>query len=169
MFLRVRYRAVACRSRSLTITRPAASWALGRIPIVRRYRLFGARSCLTLLGPWTTLKSTQKHWHPGGWKLRTFRGLGMLTGFARVNRRMHNKAFVAGNQRAVLGGRNIADEYFDASGDLAFADLDVLTMGPAVADVSEAFETYWNAPDSVPIGWTDGHGREPDSTASLID
>jgi len=93
----------------------------------------------------------------------------MLTGFARVNRRMHNKAFVAGNQRAVLGGRNIADEYFDAAGDLAFADLDVLTMGPAVADVSEAFETYWNAPDSVPIGWTDGHGREPDSTASLID
>ena len=83
---------------------------------------------------------------------RTFRGLGMLTDFSRVNRRMHNKAFVADNQRAVLGGRNIADEYFDASGDLAFADLDVLTMGPAVADVSEAFDMYWNAPESVPIG-----------------
>ncbi|RZL95315.1 MAG: phospholipase D family protein [Variovorax sp.] len=83
---------------------------------------------------------------------RTFRGLGMLTDFSRVNRRMHNKVFVADNQRAVLGGRNIADEYFDASGDVAFADLDVLTMGPVVADVSKAFDTYWNAPGSIPIG-----------------
>ena len=45
---------------------------------------------------------------------RAFRGLGMLTDFSRMNRRMHNKSFVADNQRAVLGGRNIGDEYFEA-------------------------------------------------------
>jgi putative cardiolipin synthase len=83
---------------------------------------------------------------------RTFRGLGMLTDFSRTNRRMHNKAFVADNQRAVLGGRNIGDEYFEASGDVAFGDLDVLTLGPVVAEVSNAFDLFWNAPPSIPVG-----------------
>ncbi|MEJ8850859.1 phospholipase D family protein [Variovorax rhizosphaerae] len=82
---------------------------------------------------------------------RSFRVLGMLGDFARINRRMHNKVFVADNQRAVLGGRNIADEYFNASSDLAFGDLDVLTLGPVVAEASRAFDAYWNAPASLPI------------------
>jgi putative cardiolipin synthase len=83
---------------------------------------------------------------------RTFRGLGMLTDFTRVNRRMHNKAFVADNQRAVLGGRNIGDEYFEAAGDVAFGDLDVLLLGPVVPEVSKAFDSFWNAPMTIPIG-----------------
>ncbi len=83
---------------------------------------------------------------------RTFRGLGMLSDFSRTNRRMHNKSFVADNQRAVLGGRNIGDEYFEAHGEVAFGDLDVLTLGPVVAEVSEAFDLFWNAPMSIPIG-----------------
>ena len=83
---------------------------------------------------------------------RSFRGLGMLTDFSRVNRRMHNKAFVADNQRAVVGGRNIGDEYFEAHGDVAFGDLDVLTMGPVVSEVSRAFDSFWDAPMSIPIG-----------------
>ena len=99
---------------------------------------------------------------------RTFRGLGMLTDFSRTNRRMHNKAFVADNQRAVLGGRNIGDEYFEAHGDVAFGDLDVLTLGPVVAEVSEAFDLFWNAPMSIPIGALTGRlgaGREPGRAA----
>lgn len=83
--------------------------------------------------------------------LRSFRGLGMLSDFARTNRRMHNKAFVADNQRAVLGGRNIGDEYFEAKVDVAFADLDVLALGSVVGEVSKSFDTYWNAPMSIPI------------------
>jgi cardiolipin synthase C len=82
---------------------------------------------------------------------RTFRGLGMLTDYSRVNRRMHNKAFIADNQRAILGGRNIGDEYFGAHGELTFGDLDVLTVGPGVSDVSESFDSYWNAPLSLPV------------------
>jgi len=82
---------------------------------------------------------------------RSFRGLGMVGDFARVNRRMHNKAYVADNQAAILGGRNIGDEYFEASGEVAFGDLDVLTIGPAVGDVSTAFDRYWNAPASIPV------------------
>lgn len=82
---------------------------------------------------------------------RTFRGLGMLADFSRVNRRMHNKALVADNQAAILGGRNIGDEYFGAHGEVAFGDLDVLTLGAGVDKVSESFDRYWSAPLTIPV------------------
>ena len=82
---------------------------------------------------------------------RTFRGLSMLSDFSRVNRRMHNKAFIADNQAAIVGGRNIGDEYFDASGDVAFGDLDLISVGPVVRQVSKAFDRYWNSRTVVPI------------------
>jgi putative cardiolipin synthase len=81
---------------------------------------------------------------------RSFRNLGMLGDFSRTNRRMHNKAFIADNQAAILGGRNIGDEYFEA-GEVAFNDLDVLTFGPGVGAVSDAFDEFWNAPPSIPV------------------
>ncbi|HYJ98485.1 MAG TPA: phospholipase D-like domain-containing protein, partial [Burkholderiaceae bacterium] len=77
---------------------------------------------------------------------RGTRMLEMMTSFGRLNRRMHNKGFIADNQRALLGGRNIGDEYFEAHGDGNFADLDVVMAGPVVADVSKAFDLYWNSP-----------------------
>ena len=43
------------------------------------------------------------------------RGISMfnfLADFKRANRRMHNKSFIVDNQIAIVGGRNIADEYF---------------------------------------------------------
>ncbi|MBJ6136324.1 phospholipase D-like domain-containing protein [Marinobacter litoralis] len=43
---------------------------------------------------------------------------------------MHNKSFNADNQAAIVGGRNIADEYFGAGSGALFADLDVLAIGP---------------------------------------
>jgi putative cardiolipin synthase len=91
---------------------------------------------------------------------RSFRNLGMLTDFSRVNRRMHNKSFIADNQRAILGGRNIGDEYFEAQSEVAFGDLDVLTVGKAVSDVSKAFDLYWNAPASYPISALLGRSGE---------
>ena len=45
---------------------------------------------------------------------RSFKTLGSALEFFRVNRRMHNKALIADNQGAILGGRNIGDEYFGA-------------------------------------------------------
>ncbi|MCX9155650.1 phospholipase D family protein [Niveibacterium sp. 24ML] len=93
---------------------------------------------------------------------RGVRGLGMLFDFERTNRRMHNKAFVADNQVAILGGRNIGDEYFGASPELAFGDLDVLTFGPVVPQVSHAFDRYWNTPASIPIAALSGTGTAED-------
>ena len=67
-----------------------------------------------------------------------------ITRMGSVTRRMHNKAFAVDSQIAILGGRNIGDEYFDANPDLVFSDLDVMTIGPVVKDVSTAFDRYWN-------------------------
>ncbi len=98
---------------------------------------------------------------------RSFRGLSMLSDFSRVNRRMHNKAYVADNQMAILGGRNIGDEYFEASSEVAFGDLDVLTVGPVVAEVSTAFDQFWNAPSSYPITTLLGRDNDSDTLSAL--
>ncbi len=68
----------------------------------------------------------------------------MLVEFRRLNRRMHNKSFIVDNRIAVIGGRNIGDDYFDASGDSNYRDLDLLAIGPVVAQSSQAFDRYWN-------------------------
>ena len=82
--------------------------------------------------------------------IRDNRVLNFVTDFTRVNRRMHNKSFTADNQATVVGGRNIADEYFGAGAGLAFADLDVLAVGPAVPEVSKEFDVYWNSASAYP-------------------
>ncbi|HMO45776.1 MAG TPA: phospholipase D family protein [Rubrivivax sp.] len=76
---------------------------------------------------------------------RGSRALGYATDFTRLNRRMHNKSFTVDNQVSVVGGRNIADEYFGAALGLGFADMDVLAIGPVVQEVSREFDLYWNS------------------------
>jgi putative cardiolipin synthase len=74
----------------------------------------------------------------------------------RVNHRMHNKAWIVDGRMAVVGGRNIGKEYFDAAGDANFRDLDVILMGPAVAGASAVFDRYWNSDTVVPLGKLSG-------------
>ncbi len=73
-----------------------------------------------------------------------------VTRLGSVTRRMHNKSFTVDNQVTILGGRNIGNEYFDADPDLAFADLDVMAIGPAVKEVSSVFDLYWNSELAYP-------------------
>jgi len=75
-----------------------------------------------------------------------------VTGFGRINRRMHNKSFTVDNQITLIGGRNIADEYFGAREDAKFGDLDVLAIGPIVQEVSDMFDTYWSHETALPAG-----------------
>ena len=75
----------------------------------------------------------------------------LLTDFQRAQQRMHNKLFVADNALAVIGGRNLGDAYFDASNDGNFVDLDVLTGGPIVKDLSRSFDRYWNNVRAYPV------------------
>lgn len=72
------------------------------------------------------------------------RRLDYLVEFRRLNRRMHNKSFIVDDRTAIVGGRNIGDVYF-RSGAFAFADLDVLVEGAALADLRKVFDIYWNS------------------------
>jgi putative cardiolipin synthase len=74
-----------------------------------------------------------------------------VTRLGSVTRRMHNKSFTVDNQATILGGRNIGNEYFEADPDIAFADLDVLLIGPVVNDVSASFDAYWNSEVVYPL------------------
>jgi putative cardiolipin synthase len=83
--------------------------------------------------------------------VRSMRALGYMTDFSRANRRMHNKSFTVDSQVAIVGGRNVGDEYFGAADDVLFADLDVMAIGPVVSDVSKDFDRYWDSNSSYPV------------------
>ncbi|GLQ88262.1 phospholipase D family protein [Dyella flagellata] len=79
------------------------------------------------------------------------RAVQFMMEWRRLNRRMHNKAFIVDNNVAIIGGRNIGDPYFDAGSDTHFRDLDVVAIGPVVQQASEAFDTYWNCDAAYPL------------------
>ena len=77
---------------------------------------------------------------------------GQITRFAasvgdwsRVNHRMHNKLFIADGAMAVMGGRNIANEYFLRGVAENFIDMDVFTVGAILPDLAKIFDTFWNS------------------------
>ena len=80
-----------------------------------------------------------------------FRGVEMMLRIFSVNRRMHNKAWIADGRVAVVGGRNIGDEYFDASDNTNFFDVDLLISGDAVAETSSIFDDFWNSKAAIPL------------------
>ncbi|MEM5404026.1 phospholipase D family protein [Paraburkholderia unamae] len=97
---------------------------------------------------------------------RHFKSLATALEFSRVDRRMHNKAMIADNEGAILGGRNIGDEYFGASNLVAFGDLDVLVHGPIVRKVSGAFDEFWNSGSTYSIEQLVGHPADPSALAA---
>ncbi len=82
---------------------------------------------------------------------RWFRVFDLLINLDRAGRRMHNKTFITDNSIAIIGGRNIGDEYFDARHNLNFVDLDLLTIGPVVNDISESFNAFWDSHWATPV------------------
>jgi putative cardiolipin synthase len=84
-------------------------------------------------------------------KSRRWSRLDFLFDFRRLNRRMHNKLMVADNSAAIVGGRNIGDDYYGVNAVANFRDLDVLAVGPVVDDLSGVFERYWNSASTRPI------------------
>ncbi|WP_116808157.1 phospholipase D family protein [Steroidobacter cummioxidans] len=82
---------------------------------------------------------------------RRLRWINYILDFRRVNRRMHNKSFTVDKEVSVVGGRNIGDEYFDASSAMRFADLDVMAVGPIASEVSNDFDLYFNSESAHPV------------------
>ena len=83
--------------------------------------------------------------------LRTFKSLGYVFDFVRLNRRMHNKSLTADGAVSIVGGRNIGDIYFGFGSGLQFIDTDVMVAGKAAADIGTDFDGYWRSGSSHPI------------------
>ncbi len=88
-----------------------------------------------------------------------------LTDLSRVNRRMHTKTFTVDNQVTILGGRNIADEYFGAREDAKFGDLDVVGIGSVANGVSNMFDSFWNHETALPVA---AFAQMPDDPAAEL-
>ena len=80
-----------------------------------------------------------------------WRIISSLSDAARLQRRMHNKIFVADNAVAITGGRNLGDTYFGQSDGVNFVDIDVLASGRIARDLSRSFDGYWNNPLAYPV------------------
>lgn len=88
---------------------------------------------------------------PGGRGSLFFRILGALKDMDRLQRRMHNKIFVADNAVAITGGRNLGETYFGQGEATNFIDADVLAAGRIVRELSRSFDLYWNNPLAYPV------------------
>ena len=79
------------------------------------------------------------------------RGVDFLRRMELMNQRMHNKMLVADNRAAILGGRNVGNEYFGFGKEFNFRDLDVLGTGPVARQASTVFDRFWNSEWVVPV------------------
>ena len=78
---------------------------------------------------------------------------------------MHVKSFTVDQAFTIVGGRNIGDEYFDASSELNFRDRDVLAIGPVVTDTKAMFDQFWHWALARPISEVADQIAPPDRTA----
>jgi len=108
-----------------------------------------------MFNPWVTRKGTLAQ-----------AGEGALN-FKRINRRMHNKSWIADNRVAFVGGRNVGDEYFGAGEEMNFIDLDFAMIGPVVRDASDTFDLYWNSPSAYPMETLDPEGVSDEALEGL--
>ncbi|CTQ52949.1 Major cardiolipin synthase ClsA [Roseibium album] len=79
------------------------------------------------------------------------KAMNFVLDFGRVNRRMHNKSLTIDNAMSIVGGRNIAEEYFQINTNAEFADFDLFCAGPVARKITAAFDIFWNDPLAVPI------------------
>lgn len=79
------------------------------------------------------------------------RAMGRLFNLSQQHRRMHNKLWLADDSVAIVGGRNLGDEYFDAEPNMNFTDIDLLNFGPVAQQLGYSFDQYWNSALSQPI------------------
>lgn len=77
-----------------------------------------------------------------------------LGNFTRNNHRMHNKLFLVDRKKAVVGGRNIGDEYFGLHEQRLFRDIDLMVEGAVVSALQTLFNEFWRSPWSIPLTLT---------------
>ncbi|NWK57416.1 phospholipase D family protein [Verrucomicrobiaceae bacterium N1E253] len=73
-----------------------------------------------------------------------------LNNYRTMNRRMHNKTFIADGVMAIHGGRNVGNQYFGLAKTYNFRDLDVISTGPVLKQIKHEFDQFWNSPQAYP-------------------
>jgi len=81
---------------------------------------------------------------------RLRRGVEFLLDASRLDYRMHNKLLIADDSIALVGGRNIGNQYFQMDPASQFADDDVFSAGPIAQQLSATFDEYWNSRFAIP-------------------
>ena len=84
-------------------------------------------------------------------RIKLFRLSEMVLDIKRVNRRMHNKMFIVDGIALIVGGRNIADNYFDNTLGVNFSDTDAFFLGQVAKEAQESFKEYWEYHRSIPV------------------
>ena len=82
---------------------------------------------------------------------RVLRAAEYLMRHSRLDYRMHNKLLIADGAVALLGGRNIGDQYFQIDPESQFADDDVFATGPMMRELSPEFDEFWNSAFAIPV------------------
>lgn len=100
------------------------------------------------------------------YKFRKLRVIDYAFRFKNINHRMHNKLIIADGAIAVTGGRNISREYFEASDNFQFTDMDILFYGTAVKHANTVFHQFWHDDLSYPVPQLLGEGH-PEQLARL--
>jgi phosphatidylserine/phosphatidylglycerophosphate/cardiolipin synthase-like enzyme len=88
---------------------------------------------------------------PAGRDSLLLRMVSMAGDFSQLNRRMHNKLFVADGRAAIIGGRNLADAYFMRSEEGNFFDFELLCVGAVVPELDRHFDRFWNSRFARPL------------------
>ncbi len=79
------------------------------------------------------------------------RFLASLGEITRVNHRMHNKMLVADGAMAIIGGRNVANEYYLRGMGENFIDVDAFVVGNVLPAIQALFDRYWNSRAVYPL------------------
>ena len=80
----------------------------------------------------------------------SLRNLALLFNINSLGKRMHNKTLIADGSAAIIGGRNIGDDYYIIDTDTLFLDYDALIIGKVVPEIARSFDIYWNSKEAVP-------------------
>lgn len=95
--------------------------------------------------------------------------LASIADFGRLDHRMHNKLYIADGAAAIMGGRNIADEYFTRSATNNFVDMDVFVVGAVLPRLASIFDVYWNSPQAYPVEAIVGGSADREETRRGFD
>jgi putative cardiolipin synthase len=100
---------------------------------------------------------------------KLLRTIEFVFNMSRLDYRMHNKMLVADDAVALIGGRNIGNQYFQIDPDSQLADDDIFVAGPAINRLSAIFDEYWRSTFSIPVEHLRSPRRQATAFASRAD